>query len=240
MSLQRSIISASRRRTSAWVDSNAIRFSGSSQSASKNTPTFGTDNAGALALDITLPSPTGGNVLLSLGKTNTRQWALTLNSSGGNTCFEVTAYVGGALSAICTTTPPTAGTRYRVVFGNDSKIYIDAVEQAVTPRAGASLLSGNKWFDDITGAEAIVFRLAASRSNAAFANVRINNLVYYSSALTPTEATADYNGGVSFDRRSNPALLAKFVDAWYFEGDTLSYSGSNDLALYGTPTYETP
>lgn len=240
MSLQRSIISASRRRTSAWVDSNAIRFSGTNQSASKNAPTFGADTAGALALDITLPSPTIGNVLLSLGKTNTRQWSLTLNSSGGNTCFEVTAYVGGALSAICTTTPPTAGTRYRVVFGNDSKIYVDAVEQAVTPRAGASLLSGNKWFDDITGAETIVFRLAASRSNAAFANVRINNLVYYSSALTPAEALADHNGGVSFDRRTNPELLAKFVDAWRFEGNTLSYSGSNDLTLYGTPTYEAP
>ena len=240
MSLQRSIISASRRRTSAWVDNYAIRFSGSGQSASKTTPTFGTDNAGALALDITLPSPTIGNVLLSLGKTNTRQWALTLNSSGGNTCFEVTAYVGGALSAICTTTPPTAGTRYRVLFGNDSKIYVDGVEQAVTPRAGASLLSGNKWFDDITGAENIVFRLAASRSNAAFANVRINNLVYYSSALTPAEALADHNGGVSFDRRSDPALLAKFVDAWYFKGAVNSYSGSNDLALYGAPTYETP
>ncbi|HVK25043.1 MAG TPA: LamG domain-containing protein [Actinokineospora sp.] len=120
--------------------------------------------------------------------------------AGGRVSFAIV--VGGAWTDLLTTaTVPTGGWHHvaGVYDGATMKIYIDGVERAsrtltgaLTPSTGTSVLVGG----------------CPSDANRTFVGT-INEARVYDRALTATEITAKYNGGVAAEPATEPALALR-------------------------------
>lgn len=241
-----------------FFDDYAVQYNGTDNGHYLDSPSFASDTAGAIAVDVVIPTlltSTGAINILSLLNNDTsggNQFALLANYSSSvygdtNTHFSVQGWAGGNWARAGAPAGITAGQKYRVLFQSNGKIYIDGadagplVQQFTSPRQW----TGQWMLAALNGSAPTTFgaglRLRPNRSGVAFGKCTINNLIYYNAPLTAAEATADYNGGVSFDRRTNAALAAKLVEFWRFDGNgNAEISSANNLTAYGTPTYVAP
>ena len=252
------IIAAARRRTAGWVDNYAVQYNGTDNGHYLDSPSFASDTAGAIAVDVVIPTlltSNGAIAILSLRNNNTSAgnlFALQASYQSSvygdtNTHFSVQGWAGGGWARAGAPAGITAGQKYRVLFQSDGKIYIDGADAGplIQHIASPRLWTGQWMLAALTGSAPTTFgaglRLRPDRSAVVFGQCNINNLIYYNAPLTAAEATADHNGGVSFDRRSNAGLNAKLVEFWRFDGNgNAEISSANNLTDYGTPIYIAP
>ena len=232
-----------------FFDDYAVQYNGVDQAAYRDNPAFGNDNSGALAFDVTTLRIAGGNsneqVVCMRGSGGAScNVSIAQRSSFGDTDARIMIYLNsGVWMAACDTTRITINTRYRVVFNSDGTAYISAVPQSFVRYTGSAWTG--QWygsFADATKRFAIGANwVPGAGSPVNHGNVRLNNLIYYNAPLTSTEVAQDYNGGISFDRRTNADLNAKLVEFWRFDGNgNAEVNPANNLTAYGTPTYVAP
>lgn len=237
-----------------FFDDYAVEYNGTDNGHYKDDPANKSDSAGCWAMDVmakTMPAYPGANPLISL-RTNNGGFiyiGIRKNTSYSDTDarFDMAAKATSAGSTYGSggdTTKPLVDTWYRLIVQSNGKMYINGVDQALNDWG-----SGNwtgQWHNYMTGASAMRMNVGMNwipgvGSPAGYGNVRINNLIYYNAPLSAAEALADYNAGVSFDRRSNADLNAKIVEFWRFdENGNAEVNPANNLTAYGTPTYIAP
>lgn len=247
------IIAAARRRTAGWVDNYAVQYNGTDNGHYKDDPTNKSDSAGAWAMDVmvkTMPAYPGHNVIITLRTNNGGIFYISArkNADYGDTDarFDIltTAYTGqSTYGSGGDTTKPLVDAWYRLIVQSNGKMYINGVDQALNDWNAGNWTG--QWHSYMTGASAWRMNVGMNwipgvGSPTSYGNVRINNLIYYNAPLTAAEVTADYNGGVSFDRRSNAGLLAKISRYWMFEDNANEEQAGEGLTSYGTPTYAAP
>lgn len=232
-----------------FFDDAAVQFNGVDQAAYRDNPSFRNDNSGAMAFDVTALRIAGGNsteqVICMRGSGGAScNVSIVQRSSFGDTDARIMIYLNsGVWMAACDTTRITINTKYRVVFNSDGTAYINGVPQSFVRDTGSAWTG--QWYGSFADATKR-FAMGANwvpgaGSPVGCGNIRLNNVVYYSAPLTAAEALLDYNGGVSFDRRSNAGLAAKLVEFWRFDGNgNAEINPANNLTPYGTPTYAAP
>lgn len=241
-----------------FFDDYAVQYNGTDNGHCIDNPAFSSDTAGAIAVDVVIPTLLTGNGAINiLSLRNNKASAGNLfallasyqSSYFGdtNTHFSVQGWAGGSWGRAGAPAGITAGQKYRVLFQSDGKIYIDGADAGPLVQYFSS---PNRWTGQwmlaaLTGSAPTTFgaglNLRPNRSDVVFGKCNINNLIYYNAPLTAAEALADYNGGVSFDRRSNSALAAKLVEFWRFDGNgNAEVNPANNLTAYNTPTYAAP
>lgn len=241
-----------------FFDDYAVQYNGTDNGHYLDGPSFASDTAGAIAVDVVIPTlltATGAILILSLQNNDASAGNLvalhaSYNSSvygDTNTHFSVQGWAGGNWARAGAPAGITAGQKYRVLFQSDGKIYIDGADAGPLVQFNPSprWWTGQWMLAALNGSAPTTFgaglRLFPDRSGVAFGKCTINNLIYYNAPLSAAEASADYNGGVSFDRRSNAALAAKLVEFWRFDGNgNAEINPANNLTPYGTPTYAAP
>lgn len=241
-----------------FFDDAAVQYNGTDNGHYLDNPSFATDTAGAIAVDVVIPTllTSNGSIgILSLKNNNASPgniFTVRANYQSSvygdtKTHFSVQGWAGGDWARAGAPAGITAGQKYRVLFQSDGKIYIDGadagplIQQWASPR----LWTGQWMIAALNGSAPTTFGaglyLFPDRSGVVFGKCNINNLIYYNAPLTAAEALADYNGGVSFDRRSNAALAAKLVELWRFDGNgNAEVNPANNLTPYGTPAYVAP
>lgn len=241
-----------------FFDDYAVQYNGTDNAHYINAPSFASDTAGAIAVDVIIPtllSENGGIRFLGLLDNDTTAgnlfvlYPVRADTVYGDTKthFAVQGWVGGGWARAVVPAGITAGQKYRVLFQSDGKIYIDGadagplIQHLASPRQWTG-----QWMKSAlrTGAPTNFFIGGGIRPNgstSSFGKSTANNLIYYNAPLTAAEALADHNGGVAFDRRSNADLNTKLVEFWRFdENGNAEVNAANNLTAYNTPTYVAP
>ncbi len=249
-------IAASARR---WRDPLQVEYDGISQMHGLPTPPWKGNSAGAWAFDavvVSAPPGTGNAIqrILGMGKylsTGFLQIDARRHTIFGDTDLRLdittnpTNTSSPNYSNAGITTPLVIGVRYRCLVQSNGTIWVSGVAQSLVSWNSTPWLPG-RWMSTLTGAASTYeqgfggIKLPGQPVDVS-GNVRLNNVIYYNAPLTSTEVAQDYNGGISFDRRTIPALASKMVEFWRFDGDgDAEINPANNLTQYGTPTYVAP
>ncbi len=243
---------------SEYLDNNAIQFDGVNQYAARvGAFPWLSHSQGAWAFDLTLlsfPGGTGNDVrsVINAGVYAAGKGLFFIscrrNSGYGDTAIRLDIAKYNGSGATFTRAPSaetiTIGVKRRYIVQSDGKMFIDGVEASVYLSYNGNSWTGD-WYSAMPGVAANYEQRFAGEGDpgsppARFGNIRLNNVVYYSSPLTASEALADYNGGRPQDPRERPDLAAKALYFWPFDGHLNDIIGGQNLTAYNSPTYPTP
>lgn len=242
-----------------FFDDYAVEYNGVDQMHGLPTPPWKGDSQGAWAFDLTLiaaPPGTGNAAAqaLSLGiylSSGVLSILCRRHTAYGDTnmrldvLYNADGSAGNNKTNAGNTTVIVPGTRYRCLVQSNGTIYINGTAQSLVSNVGFPWISG-MWYNGLAGTASAYEqgfggnKLPGNPVNAS-GNVRLNNVIYYSAPLSAAEALLDYNGGVSFDRRSNAGLAAKLIEFWRFDGNgNAEINPANNLTAYNSPAYPAP
>lgn len=234
-----------------FLDEKAVKFNGTNQLLTIPDHPYMADTQGAWSfwfkLDTLLSAPgfkmlvsadmvSGGNKVINIG--------LRRNAAlGSGTFVDITIANPTIRAGSGTAVPITAGTTYHVVYGSDANLYINGVLVTLVswfyplPPAGT-------WYSSLVGGTGRNIAVAGNYrppTSVNWADVAINDMVYYNAPLTAGEVTEVYAAG----KRTNPnrwtaTLRAKIKSFYPFETSLNDKIGAQNWTAIGSPTYVTP
>lgn len=236
---------------SRFFDEKAVKFNGTNQLLTIPNHPYMADTQGAWSfwfkLDTLLSAPgfkilvsadmvSGGNKVINIG--------LRRNAAlGSGTFVDITIANPTIRAGSGTAVPITAGTTYHVVYGSDANLYINGVLVTLVSWA-YPLPAAGTWYSSLVGGTARSISVAGNYrppTSVNWADVAINDLVYYNAPLTAGEVTEVYAAG----KRTNPnrwtaTLRAKIKSFYPFENSLNDKIGAQNWTAIGSPTYVTP
>lgn len=237
-----------------WRDGWEAHPDGSSTYAYVDSPTFGSQTAGAAGLDITIPT------LLSVNGAQ-RGVVLTDNDTTPGNFFAVSNFrqtdfgdsnnhlglqfwksSDNSWQRAVVSASTAANTRYRLLINGDGKIYVDGADAGslLKQRSAIGAWAGEMFNGGLRTGSPVTWGIAASRrpngTVGDYHEMIIGNVCIYSSALTSGEALLDARQD---DRWRHSALRAKLVEGWDLEkGGKARVNSSNDLTIVGGMSFD--
>lgn len=237
-----------------FLDEKAVKFNGTNQLLTIPDHPYMADTQGAWSfwfkLDTLLSAPgfkmlvsgdtvSSGNKVINLG---VRRYA----PYGSGTYVDLTIInmAGAAYGGMCLGADLAAGTWYHLTYGSGGNIYINSILQTKTVWSAALASPAGIWYSMLVGGTGRSIAVAGNYrppTSVNWADVAINDLVYYNTPLTAGEVTEVYAAG----KRTNPnrwtaTLRAKIKSFYPFETSLNDKIGAQNWTAIGSPTYVTP
>jgi len=221
----RSILNA---QGSSFASTNSFTFDGNSDfiDCSSAASSISADNEGTISVWVQPNDIVNGQRIICFSaSTQTRQYLnLTLTASGFQVDMRTSSFSTTGFSVITDVNPFSLGTWIHLAIVQDGvspQLYVDGVAVAQTFTVPDN---DQKWLNDMGSFDSInIGRLFTSDLDQNYFDGLVDEVSYFSSALSSTDIETIYNNGVP----NNLNELSTLPTIWYRMGEEATFDGSN-------------